>query len=103
SLGGANFSYCCGVAPARRRDFQHLSAVGSVVQSGGCGAPGAAATRHARLIRAPLPPDQSARSARRARPLKRTALLANKRATETRLRGWRGRIRTQKRRRKLSL
>ncbi len=40
-----------------------FSAVGSVVQRGGCGAPGAA-------------PDQSARSARRARPLNRTALLA---------------------------
>jgi hypothetical protein len=53
-----------------------LSAVGSVVQRGGCGAPGAADRRHARLIRAPLRPISQLRSARRARPLKRTALLA---------------------------
>src|SRR5262249_23397896 len=54
----------------------HLSAVGSVVQRGGCAAAGAAARRHARDLFALRPPDQSARSARRARPLKRTALLA---------------------------
>src|SRR5262249_47734785 len=57
-------------------DFQHLSAVGSVVQRGGCGAPGAAARRHARLIRAPIPRiSQPALPDVRAR-LKRTALLA---------------------------
>src|SRR5262249_8870369 len=57
-------------------DFQHLSAVGSVAQRGGSGAPGAAARRHARLIRAPIPRiSQPALPDVRAR-LKRTALLA---------------------------
>src|SRR5262249_44991175 len=61
--------------PDRRPDCQHLSAVGSVVQRGGCGAPGAAARTRATYSRSD-PPDQSSRSARRARPLKRTVLLA---------------------------
>ena len=44
------------------------------MQWGGCGAPGAAARRHARLIRAPL--GSVSPLCPRARPLKRTALLA---------------------------
>jgi hypothetical protein len=52
-------------------DFQHLSAVGSVVQRGWRSGQATRAT-YSRSA----PPDQSARSARRARPLKRTALLA---------------------------
>ena len=55
SFGSAKLFKCSCIAADLSPDFQHLSAVGSVVQRGGCGAPGAAARRHARLIRAPLP------------------------------------------------
>jgi hypothetical protein len=82
----------CSVCAVPEPRLSTLSAVGSVVQRGGCGAPGAAARRHARLNRAPLPRSVSPLCPTFA-PVKangaaRKAHERDKRATETRLRGW---------------
>src|SRR6516164_5005851 len=71
SFGSAKLFQCSCIAADLSPDFQHLSAVGSVVQRGWRSGQATRAT-YSRSA----PPDQSARSARRARPLKRTALLA---------------------------